>query len=287
MYRRVLITPVIRTRLCITPNIASPPPFVLKANASHIIPEMAANESKESQESLDRCLTTLVSVIEETLRKHKENAIPNAQGAIPSHPNLIDLLLLKGHALDYLERYIQYYLRPADLNRDTSPSPPSAQPPPPPGYDPKDWLKWHPSPDPTEEPESPESIQDHSNSASAVAETTSGEEMDGYDSDDERTHSSEDERLALRQEPEIYAAEYQRKWEHFERQERRRLRRGISPPQLFRHPYIEQTMWTRNTTSPSEDAESDEDMEGDEDRGDEDRGDEETPWLKRRPRVIQ
>jgi hypothetical protein len=132
--------------------MASPPPFVPKDNTSHIIPKMAANESEESQESLVRCLTTLVSVIDETLRKHDENAIRNAQGAISPHPNLIELLLLKGNALQCLERYIQY-LRPADLNRDTIPP---SEPPPPAGYDPKEWWKtW--SLDPTEEPASPES----------------------------------------------------------------------------------------------------------------------------------
>jgi hypothetical protein len=39
--------------------------------------------------------------------------------------------------------------------------------------------------------------------------------------------------------------------------------RGIGPPQLFHHPYIEETMWTRDTSSsssedPESDAESDE-----------------------------
>jgi len=279
MSRRVLITPVMRTCLCITPNVASPPPFVLEANTSHIIPKMAANESEESQESLVWWKTTLVSVnnvIDETLRKHKENAIPNAQGAIPSHPNLIELLLLKGHALQYLEQYIQY-LCPADLNRDT---PPPSYSPPPAGFDPKEWWKWQPSPDPTEEPESPESCRDDmSGIASEVAETASGEEMDGSKADDEGDDSSEDE--SWKHDPDIYAAEYRRKWEHFERQERRRLRRGIGAPQLFRHPYIEETMWKEDTPSSSEDPESDEDMEGDDDRGDEEMA--RSPWKRRTP----
>jgi hypothetical protein len=169
-----------RTRLCITPNIASPPPFVLEPNTSHIIPKMAANESGESQESvvrrkinwvsfndvIDETLrrrqedaiphedpderfvrwnTTLVSVIDETLRKYQENAIPNAQGAILPPPHFIDLLLWKGEALESLPRYIQY-LHPADLTRDTVPP---WETPPPVGYGPKEWWKW--SPDLTEE----------------------------------------------------------------------------------------------------------------------------------------
>jgi hypothetical protein len=283
MYRRVLFTPVMRTRLCITPNIASPPPFVLEANTSHIIPKMAANESAESQERLVRSKgtinnvidetlrrhqegaipnedperlvrwkTTLVSVIDETFRKHQENAIPNAQGAISLPPNFIDLLLWKGEALQSLPRYIQY-LRPADLTRDTVPP---WETPPPVGYGPKEWWKW--SPDLTEsEPESPESPESMSGIAGEVEETASGEdseEMDGGNADDEGDDSSEDE--SWKWDEENYEAEYRRKWEHFERQERRRLRRGIGPPQLFRHPYIEETMWTRDTSS-SEDPESD------------------------------
>jgi hypothetical protein len=65
-----------------------------------------------------------------------------------------------------------------------------------------------------------------------------------------------------------WQAEYRRKWEDFERQERLRLKRGIGAPQVFRHPYIEDTMWKEDTSS-SEDPESDE-VEGDDDRGDED-----------------
>ena len=269
-----------RARLCITPNIASPPPFVLEANTSHIIPKMAANESGESQESLVRWKTTLVSVnnvIDETLRKHQENAIPNAQGAIPLPPNFIELLLWKGEALQSLPQYIQY-LRPADLTRDTVPP---WQTPPPVGYGPKEWWKW--SPDLTEEPESPESPEscrdDMSGIASEVAETASGEEMDGGNADDEGDDSSEDE--SWKWDPENYDAEYRRKWEHFERQERRRLRRGIGAPQLFRHPYIEETMWKEDTPSSSEDPESDEDMEGDDDRGDEETA--RSPWKRRTP----
>jgi hypothetical protein len=188
-----------RTRLCITPNIASPPPFVLEPNTSHIIPKMAANESGESQESvvrrkinwvsfndvIDETLrrrqedaiphedpderfvrwnTTLVSVIDETLRKYQENAIPNAQGAITSTSNFIDLLLWKGEALESLPRYIQY-LRPADLTRDDVPP---WETPPPVGYGPKEWWKW--SPDLTEsEPESPESPESCRDDMSGIA----------------------------------------------------------------------------------------------------------------------
>ena len=147
--------------------------------------------------------------------------------------------------------YIRY-LRPADLTRDTVPP---WETPPPVGYGPKEWWKW--SPDLTEEPESPESpesCRDDSGIAGEVEETASGEEMDGGNADDEGDDSSEDE--SWKWDEENYEAEYRRKWEHFERQERRRLRRGIGPPQLFRHPYIEETMWTRDTSS-SEDPESD------------------------------
>jgi hypothetical protein len=49
-----------------------------------------------------------------------------------------------------------------------------------------------------------------------------------------------------------FQAEYRRKWEHFDRQERRRLMRGISPLQLFRHRAIESTMWEENSTSSEE-----------------------------------
>ena len=148
------------------------------------------------------------------------------------------------------------------------------------GFDPKEWWKWQPSPDPTEEPESPESCRDDmSGIASEVAETASGEEMDGGNADDEGDDSSEDE--SWKHDPDIYAAEYRRKWEHFKRQERRRLRRGIGAPQLFRHPYIEETMWKEDTPSSSEDPESDEDMEGDDDRGDEETA--RSPWKRRTP----
>ena len=79
----------------------------------------------------------------------------------------------------------------------------------------------------------------------------------------------------------VRQTEYRRKWEDFERQERLRLTRGMGAPQVFRHPYIEETMWKEDTPSSSEDPESDEDMEGDDDRGDEETA--RSPWKRRTP----
>jgi hypothetical protein len=74
----------------------------------YIISKMAANESEESKQTLNRWKTTLISVIDNSLRRDNENAFPNAQGAIPVPPGLVDLSLWRGDTLQYLQRYIQY-----------------------------------------------------------------------------------------------------------------------------------------------------------------------------------
>ena len=53
-----------------------------------------------------------------------------------------------------------------------------------------------------------------------------------------------------------YDAEYERKWDHYDRKENRRLRRGIGPPELHRHPYIEETMWKRHSISSADSEDS-------------------------------
>jgi hypothetical protein len=136
------------------------------------------------------------------------------------------------------------------------------------GYNPKEWWMWvgNPSSDSTEEPESCESCRDE----------MSSESVDGDDADDEEVEEKdekEEKEAELNPENEMFKidygdsgwardfkkwqAEYARKWKHFERQELRRLKRGIGPAQLFRHPGIESKMWTPNSPS-SEDLESDE-----------------------------
>lgn len=100
--------------------------------------------------------------------------------------------------------------------------------------------------------------------------------MDGDDADDEEgdENEAEDEEAGeMDSDPEDgmfksgsdyennldykrWRAEFARKWKHFERQEIRRLKRGVGPAQLFRHPGIEEKMWTPNTSS-SEEPESD------------------------------
>jgi hypothetical protein len=47
-----------------------------------------------------------------------------------------------------------------------------------------------------------------------------------------------------------------RKWDHYDRQEKRRVRRGIGPPELHRHPYIEETMWKRHSISSADSEDS-------------------------------
>jgi len=131
------------------------------------------------------------------------------------------------------------------------------------GYNPNESWRWvgNPSSDPTEEPESSEGDENN-------YESLDGD--DDYEADDEEVvedsagkeemeYNPEDEMFPIEYCPcgsdptfRSWRLEYARKWKHFERQEMRRLRRGISPAQLFRHPGIEQTMWTPNTTSSEE-----------------------------------
>jgi len=62
--------------------------------------------------------------------------------------------------------------------------------------------------------------------------------------------------LFMAQKAAEYDAEYKRKWDHYDRQEKRRLRRGIGPPELHRHPYIEETMWKRHSISSADSEDS-------------------------------
>jgi hypothetical protein len=53
-----------------------------------------------------------------------------------------------------------------------------------------------------------------------------------------------------------YNAEYERKWDHYDRKDNRRLRRGIGPPELQELPCIEETMWKRDSISSSDSEDS-------------------------------
>ena len=53
-----------------------------------------------------------------------------------------------------------------------------------------------------------------------------------------------------------YDAEYKRKWDHYDRKEKRRLRRGIGYLELHRHQYIEETMWKTHSISSADSEDS-------------------------------
>lgn len=150
-------------------------------------------------------------------------------------------------------------------SRDTCypPAQPSDQLPPI-GYDPNKGWQWvgNPSSDPTEESRSESHIGED-------GETPSSGTDDGADDSDEEDGIEDDQdgyRYFHVQSPvgdrglEAWQTEFARKWEHYERKEKRRLMREIGPPQLFRHPGIETKMWER-TSSSSQDPESGEDGE--------------------------
>ena len=127
-------------------------------------------------------------------------------------------------------------------------------------YRAKGWSEYvvEASSDPTEEAEDQE----------CEDEEDEDERMDDNDGDEETRSETDDEfdwsteysqncvALFMAQKAAEYDAEYKRKWDHYDRQEKRRLRRGIGPPELHRHPYIEETMWKRHSISSADSEDS-------------------------------